>query len=141
MSISGAQHGVDRRAGRKKTGSGTNHYYYILSNRKHFYLNHALIFVLKKGKDTLYRLVVYHNKQMLMDSLYHTLRGARISFSKLYLQRGFNGNVKAEWSDLEEGDISILKPPLPPLPPLKLCDLAKELGKQQTNTSMKMEGN
>ena len=127
MGHSGDQSGA---AYSKQAVSNTPHKYHILINRKHFYLNHALILVLKKGNKNLYRLVVYHNKQYLTDRLDPNLKGAKISFAKLHYRRAFNKNIKAIWSEIEKGgDINRLVPPLPPLPPLKLLDLAGELGK------------
>ena len=116
MEHSGAQSRTTRSSKSKKAVEAAKHNYYILSNRKHFFLNHALIIAVQQGKANLYRLVVYHGKKILTDSLYPTLRGAKISFSKLYLDRAFNEHIGAEWSALEEGNIGLMKPALPPLP-------------------------
>jgi len=45
-----------------------------------------------------YRLVVKHNGKILIDKIYTTVRGAKIAFSKLFNPRGWQEDLKAEWS-------------------------------------------
>ena len=66
-----------------------------LVNSVLYFLDSAVIIL--EGKH--YRLVVCHNKQVLTDQSYETLRGAKIAFSKLFQYKAFL-NSKAEWSHL-----------------------------------------
>jgi hypothetical protein len=66
-----------------------------LVNSVLYFLDSAVIILEAKH----YRLVVCHNKQVLTDQGYETLRGAKIAFSKLFQYKAFL-NSKAEWSHL-----------------------------------------
>jgi hypothetical protein len=66
-----------------------------LVNSVLYFLDSAVI--IREAND--YRLVVLHNKQVLADQGYETLRGAKIAFSKLFQYKAFL-NSKAEWSHL-----------------------------------------
>ena len=66
-----------------------------LVNSVLYFLDSAVIIL--EGKH--YRLIVCHNKQVLTDQGYETLRGAKIAFSKLFQYKAFL-NSKAEWSHL-----------------------------------------
>lgn len=66
-----------------------------LVNSVLYFLDSAVIIV--EGKH--YRLVVFHNNQVLTDQGYETMRGAKIAFSKLFQYKAFL-NAKAEWSHL-----------------------------------------
>lgn len=56
------------------------------------------VFILKKGSG--YRLFALHNRRVLIDKTYQTMRGAKIAFGKSYPNEG----IKAEWSDLYPPD-------------------------------------
>lgn len=56
-----------------------------------------------------YRLVVKHNGKILIDKIYTTVRGAKIAFSKLFNQRGWQEDLKAEWSVFYKPDDHWLK--------------------------------
>ena len=100
----------------KQAVRSKNYIYHILVNRKHFYLNHAIILIIEKEIKKLYRLVVSHNNQLLTDRFYPSLRGAKIAFKKLHGEKGYKENLQAIWSEIKEGgDLSLLDPPLPPL--------------------------
>jgi len=45
-----------------------------------------------------YRLVAKHNGKILIDKIFRTPRGAKIAFSKLFNHRGWQEDLKAEWS-------------------------------------------
>ena len=66
-----------------------------LVNSVLYFLDSAVIILEAKH----YRLVVFHNKQVLTDQGYETMRGAKIAFSKLFQYKAFL-NAKAEWSRL-----------------------------------------
>lgn len=55
-----------------------------------------------------FRLVAYHNGNILIDQSYPTLRGAKIAFSKLFGYRSWRNNVRAEWSRFYSADTSWL---------------------------------
>ena len=90
--------------------------YYILTNRNQYYLHHALILVLEKENQQLYRLVVYHNGKLLTDRLYSNIRGAKIGFSKYHGKKGYKEDMAAQWDEIKGGDLTELSPPLPELP-------------------------
>ena len=48
------------------------------------------VFILKKG--SVYRLFALHNRRVLIDKTYQTMRGAKIAFGKTYRNEG----IKAE---------------------------------------------
>ena len=48
--------------------------------------------------DEEYRLLVIHDKKVLADRNYPTLRGARIAFSKKFKDRAWSDDVVSEWS-------------------------------------------
>jgi hypothetical protein len=52
------------------------------------------VFIVKKS--SVYRLFALHNRRVLIDKTYKTMRGAKIAFGKSY----HNERIKAEWSDL-----------------------------------------
>lgn len=64
------------------------------------------VFIADNG-DT-FRLIAYHNGDILIDQSYPTLRGAKIAFSKLFGYRSWRNNVRAEWSKFYSADISWL---------------------------------
>ena len=45
-----------------------------------------------------YRLVALHGGKVLIDASYETPRGARIAFSKLYGDKAWSAEIKAQWS-------------------------------------------
>lgn len=56
------------------------------------------VFILKKGSG--YRLFALHDRRVLIDKTYQTMRGAKIAFGKSYPNEG----IKAEWSELYQPD-------------------------------------
>jgi hypothetical protein len=51
-----------------------------------------------------YRLVALHSGKVLIDASYKTLRGARIAFSKLYGDKAWKEEIKAQWSHFYDPD-------------------------------------
>lgn len=51
-----------------------------------------------------YRLVALHSGKVLIDASYETLRGARIAFSKLYGDKAWSEEIKAQWSHFYDPD-------------------------------------
>lgn len=66
----------------------------LLNNSIHYFLSWVLI-VHEPGN---YRLMVVHNKKLLMDEIYPTIRGAKIAFSKIYKRFAYCQSVKPVWS-------------------------------------------
>ena len=93
--------------------------YHLLLNRNHFCLHHALILVLETKRGVVYRLVVYHNGELLTDLVYPSLRGAKIAFKKFHKNRAYSQEVEAEWDEIE-GYLNLLSPPFPQLPSLSI---------------------
>jgi len=54
------------------------------------------VFIIVEGSS--YRLIVRHKNELLANGLYQTLRGAKIGFDKLFRDKSFNKQTKAEWS-------------------------------------------
>jgi len=71
-----------------------------------FYFIGSVIILNSKGH---YRLVVKHNRKILIDKIYKTVRGAKIAFSKQFNHRGWQENLKAEWSAFYKPDAQWLK--------------------------------
>jgi hypothetical protein len=51
-----------------------------------------------------YRLVALHGGKVLIDASYETLRGAKIAFSKLYGDKSWREEIKAQWSHFYDPD-------------------------------------
>jgi hypothetical protein len=71
-----------------------------------FYFISSVFILNNKGH---YLLVAKHNGKILIDKIYKTLRGAKIAFSKLFGQRGWEEDIKAEWSVFYKPDSQWLK--------------------------------
>ena len=89
--------------------------YYLLTNRKHFFLNQALIVVLGREKTKRFRLIVYNDGKFLTDEHYKSIRGAKIAFTKYFKDRAYAESVIPLWEYVKDGDPAKLNPPLPPL--------------------------
>lgn len=61
-----------------------------------------IVFILKK--DDKFRLIALHDRRVLTNSTYQTLIGAKIAFSKLYQDKAWKEDVKAEWTDFYTPD-------------------------------------
>ena len=66
-----------------------------------FYFISSVIILNNNGH---YRLVVKHNRRILIDKIYKTHRGAKIAFSKLFTHRSWQQDLKAEWSAFYKPD-------------------------------------
>jgi len=51
-----------------------------------------------------YRLVALHNGKVLTDASYETSRGARIAFARLYGDKAWSEEIKAQWSHFYDPD-------------------------------------
>lgn len=51
-----------------------------------------------------YRLVALHKGKVLIDASYKTLKGARIAFAKLYGEKAWSEEIKAQWSHFYDPD-------------------------------------
>ena len=72
----------------------------LLVNSIYFFLQCVFIIKAEDG----YRLVALHNGKVLTDITYDSLRGARIAFSKLYGNKAWEEDVKAQWSHFYDPD-------------------------------------
>ncbi len=66
----------------------------VLNNSIYYLLEIVFIAAVKEG----YRLVVILNRKLLTDKIYKTSKGARIGFLRLYGEKAWRDDVKAEWS-------------------------------------------
>ena len=60
------------------------------------------VFILKI-KDK-YRLVALHQRKVLMDKYYPTVKGCRIAFQKLFKDKACSEEIKAQWSHFYDPD-------------------------------------
>ena len=65
-----------------------------------FFLQHVLIINI----DDDYRLLVIKKNRVLLDKKYKSIKGARIAFSKLFLEMGWKQGVKPKWSHMYPPD-------------------------------------
>lgn len=49
-------------------------------------------------QDTGYRLIVLRNGRLLDDTVYNTVKGARIGFARRYKEKLWDGEVAPQWS-------------------------------------------
>jgi hypothetical protein len=66
----------------------------ILNNSVFYLLEIVFIAAVKEG----YRLVVILKRKLLTDKIYKTSKGARIGFLKLWGEKAWRRDVKANWS-------------------------------------------
>jgi len=71
----------------------------------HYFLHY--VFIVKEGER--FRLVVIHNRRVLTDQRYESLRGARIAFSKYYEYKAWKEDVKAQWTHFYQPDAKWLE--------------------------------
>jgi hypothetical protein len=72
----------------------------ILINAVYFFLESVFIVV---EKDQ-YRLVVIHNRKLIVDERYDTIRGAKIAFYRMYKEKACAKGLRNEWSANYEPD-------------------------------------
>ncbi len=68
-------------------------YISVLKNSALYFIDSVLLIAVK-GK---YRLVVIHDKTVLWNKVYHTIRGARIAYQKVFKKKSFQERIKADW--------------------------------------------
>lgn len=66
----------------------------MLVNSIYYFLEFA--FILDHGDH--FRLVVLHRRRLLVHDSYQTARGARIAFSKIFRNKAWRKETRAEWS-------------------------------------------
>jgi hypothetical protein len=76
-----------------------------LINSVYFFID--CVYILQ-SKDK-YRLVALHYGRVLCDKYYHTLRGCRIAFDKMFKHKAWREEVKANWSHFYDPDKSWLE--------------------------------
>ena len=77
----------------------------VLINSIYYFIGSVIIL----NNNGHYRLVVKHNRKILIDKIYKTVRGAKIAFSKLFNHRSWQEDLKAEWSVFYKPDAQWLK--------------------------------
>jgi hypothetical protein len=71
----------------------------VLMNSVYYFLDHAFI-IAEKNKNR-YRLLVFHNNEVLTDQTYKNLRGARVAFFRLFRYKAYDNKYsKPEWTPL-----------------------------------------
>jgi hypothetical protein len=66
----------------------------ILVNAVYYFLESVFIVI----SEDHCRLVVIHNKKLIVDQCYETLRGAKIAFYRMYKDKGCVTAMSNEWS-------------------------------------------
>ncbi|UCH95153.1 MAG: hypothetical protein JSV88_33590 [Candidatus Aminicenantes bacterium] len=66
----------------------------MLINSVHYFIDCVYI---RREKNN-YRLVALHNRRVLWDKQYPTLKGCKIAFQKQFKEKAWQEGVKAEWS-------------------------------------------
>jgi hypothetical protein len=72
----------------------------MLINSVYYFIE--CVFILQ-SKDK-FRLVALHQSRVLCDKYYNTVRGCRIAFDKLFKNKAWNEEIKAEWSHFYDPD-------------------------------------
>jgi hypothetical protein len=71
-----------------------------LINSVYFFID--CVYILK-SKDK-YRLVALHHRRVLCDKYYSTERGCRIAFQKMFKDKAWSEEEKADWSPFYDPD-------------------------------------
>ncbi|MCP5047623.1 MAG: hypothetical protein GY940_10655 [bacterium] len=66
----------------------------ILMNTVYYYLDSVFIVI---AEDHC-RLLALHNRKLVVDECYETLRGAKIAFYRMYKEKACVSGLKPEWS-------------------------------------------
>jgi hypothetical protein len=77
------------------------HHILLLVNSLYFLLEYAFIMIGEKS----YRLVGIHHNRLVLDKCYKTIRGAKISFSRLFRPRNWQKKMKPLWSRIYPPDV------------------------------------
>jgi hypothetical protein len=77
----------------------------MLSNSIYYFLE--CVFIMTQNDH--FRLIVIHNRRLLTDRSYKSERSARIAFSKIYGQKGWEKNLKPIWTQFYRPDGKWLK--------------------------------
>jgi hypothetical protein len=72
-----------------------------LTNSHRYFID---LVIIQKKDDSQYRLFARHKQTVLIDQTYPTLRGAKISFSKLFKKKAWNDDLKATWTIFYQPD-------------------------------------
>lgn len=75
-------------------------YICILINAVYFFLES--VFIVLEGNQ--YRLVVIHNRKLIVDERYDSMRGAKIAFYRMYKEKTCAKGMRNEWSANYEPD-------------------------------------
>jgi hypothetical protein len=81
----------------------------VLENSIYYFLECVFIII----EEDRFRLVVAHQNQLLLNCVYNTLRGAKIAFSRMFLEKAWREDIKAEWTHPYPPELKWLKKKLP----------------------------
>ena len=76
-----------------------------LINSMYYFID--CVYILKSKNK--YRLVALQHRRVLLDKYYPTPRGCRIAFQKMFKNKAWSEEVKAEWSHFYDPDKEWLK--------------------------------
>jgi hypothetical protein len=71
-----------------------------LINSVYYFIDCVYIIKLKNK----YRLVALHHNRVLLDKYYPTVKGCRIAFQKMYKDKAWYEDTKAQWSHFYDPD-------------------------------------
>ena len=83
----------------------------ILINSIYYFID--CVFILRSQNK--YRLVVLQHSRVLLDQDYHSERGCRIAFARLFKEKAWDETIKAEWSHFYDPDKEWLQEKCRPL--------------------------
>lgn len=72
----------------------------LLINSVYYFIE--CVFILELASH--YRLIVLHRGKVLTDTVYRTIRGARIAFAKLYRSNAWRPDIKPYWTPFYNPD-------------------------------------
>jgi hypothetical protein len=72
----------------------------LLQNNVEYFLKYVFIFVEEIG----FRLVVIHQEYVKTDTVYKSLKSAKIAFARMYNRKSWKKGVKPTWSHFNQPD-------------------------------------
>jgi hypothetical protein len=76
----------------------------LLVNSPYYYM--GCVFIVEMENQC--RLVAIHNNRLMIDQCFPTMRGAKISFARLFRSNSWQKTMKPNWSNLYQPDIDWL---------------------------------
>jgi hypothetical protein len=85
---------------RQEINTGEKSMVSLLINSIYYFID--CVYILNSKNK--YRLVALQHNRVLMDKYYHTVRGCKIAFVKLFKDKAWDDSVKANWTSFYDPD-------------------------------------